>query len=117
MSSGPRVYLVRLCCARAQVDRVDVDEMYPMLALAWRRLHQWPEALAVLAEGWARQGAVQAALDRHAPLWHMHALDATVAKVPLRRARLLAAQATVSGSKSSAGGKPPELRYCLLAYA
>ena len=69
--------------------------MYPVLALALRRLNRWPEALAVLADGWARQGAVQAARDEGATLWHMHALDPLLAKVPLRRARLLAAQATV----------------------
>ena len=80
--------------ALPEVDRVDTDEVYTALALNLRNLNRWAEALEVLAEGWARQEARQAALDRGVKLWHMHALDPVIEDVPLRRGRLLAAQAT-----------------------
>ena len=53
------------------------------LSLTERQLGHWQEALAVVAEGWARMDLREAALERGVIIWHMHALNGEIEKVGL----------------------------------
>ena len=51
----------------------------------------------VLSEGWHRITLRESALRRGIKIWHMHALEPSIEQIPIRRGRLLAAQATTLG--------------------
>lgn len=78
-----------------EVDRVDTDEIYPMLALTLRLLGRWEVALHVLRDAWERLERRVQAHDRGVRLWHMHDLADDIDQFGMRRARLLGAYATV----------------------